>query len=406
MKILINHIDNTLNYGSAMMAINLIYRLNEKRLENFEIYCICDDYNFDRLKMGSMNGEIKQFYPIINNKLSIADKLKKYILGTHQSINEIAEKFDFLIVLGGDDLSETYKKGAILKGLVYRSINKKCKVILAGQSFGPFEGVIKLISGILFKRIIILSRDDNSYNFTKEIGVKETLRSRDLALLPLPEQDKFKNSIFEKFPLKNNGYITCVPSGLWRKYHHNLNEYIATWIRIIENLGTRFPDFEIVLMGHVLMPNHANDSIIINEILNVLEPDLKKRVVTIIEPMQPAEARAILGGSYLVLTGRMHAAVSTFFMNKPVISLAYSEKYSGVIGSGLGLNELIIDTRMKSWGRDSEIVPEVEKKVDYILKNYIPLVDKIKIKIEECSKMVNEQINFIIEKIGDSNPTK
>jgi len=397
-NILITHIENTLNYGSAMMALNLIHGITQKSKHELEIYCECDAYNLERLKEGSQVFDLKRIDPAPKD-LSFSDKVEKYILGNHSSIKNITTNFDVMIVLGGDDLSEVYKKGTVLKGSVYQSINKDCLVILASQSFGPFTGFTKWMTSRLFKDITIISRDDNSFLFTKnQLKIKNVMRSRDFALLPLPAQEKF-NEILQTLPNLQAPYITMVPSGLWKKYANSQKDYVQTWIGILKMLKKRFPTHQVVLLGHVLMPEKSNDLTIINAMIKKLSKEDKKGVVSITAHLQPAEARAILGKSDFVVTGRMHAAVSTFFMKKPAISLAYSEKYTGVIGKGLDLQDLIIDSRGRTWGIDSPIIEDVSQKIDYIQNEGKALTDKIAMKTKECQLLVNDQIDFILEKI-------
>ncbi|WP_200977128.1 polysaccharide pyruvyl transferase family protein [Echinicola sp. 20G] len=405
-KILITHVAATLNYGSAMMALNLISRIKPLIDKETEIYCECDDFNFERIKTGTGCDDLKQYQLKDQTNIPASQKFQKYFLGKDESISEITDNFDMLIVLGGDDLSEVYKKGAILKGSIYNAINKKCKVILAGQSFGPFSGTTKLITSRLYKNIPIISRDDNSYEFSKKIGIKKTVRSRDLALLPLPYQEEFGKEIRKKYPEIGTKYITLVSSGLWRKYHTDKEEYVQTWLGIIDLVKVKFPDHKIVLLGHVLAPLKSDDRVIINEIINHIGKDKLGNIIPITEILQPAEAREILGGSYMIITGRMHAAVSSFFMRKPAISLAYSEKYAGVIGRGLGLPETIIDCRNRPYGRDSIIIQELDKKINNVESVYDSLVSKIDEKVSECSKMVMDQVDFIVKEINELKTLK
>lgn len=368
-------------------------------LPNSEIYCECDDYHLDRLKVGTGIHDLKKFDALFNTKLTPITKVKRYIFGNDESIKKITDNFDFLIVLGGDDLSETYKKGALLKGSVYKSINKKCKVILAGQSFGPFFGSTRTMIRNFYKDISIITRDDNSFEFSKELGIKKLVKSRDLAMMPLPHQQEFAKIVEDYSDLHPNKYITMVPSGLWHKYTEDKEGYIDMWKQLIKNLTKRYPEFKFVILGHVLGPAKSDDRFVIKEIEKSMSSTERENLIFITETIQPAEARQILGGSFMVITGRMHAAVSTFFMRKPAISLAYSEKYAGVIGRGLELPDLIVESRNQTWGKQSPLLEEVDKKITYVEKNYKELTKKIDIKVAECTALVEDQINFIVSEI-------
>ena len=311
-KILITHITNTLNYGSAMMALNLISGLRKHFSEqDLEIYCECDDYHLTRLKVGTGDESLKKYLPPTEDTTSKLTKVNKYLFGKSKIIESISTQFSAMIVLGGDDLSETYMRGAVIKGLYYYHLNKKCKVILAGQSLGPFSGMYKLLASFVFRDIIIITRDDNSYSFTKnDLKVKNVLQSRDLALTTLSKQDTF-NNIVEQKDLENKKYIVIVPSGLAKQYTDDIVGYIQTWKKIVNKVIEKYPNYYIILLGNnVLSPEHVNDTVIINKIYD----DNNKHLIKLTEEIQPAEARAILGQSEFVITGRMHAAVSTLFM--------------------------------------------------------------------------------------------
>jgi len=45
----------------------------------------------------------------------------------------------------------------------------------------------------------------------------------------------------------------------------------------------------------------------------------------------------------------MHAAISTLVRGRPVVSLAYSRKYHGILGEYLGLKKYVLDVRQLTW---------------------------------------------------------
>ena len=163
-------------------------------------------------------------------------------------------------------------------------------------------------------------------------------------------------------------------------------------ISSLENLKGK----KIVLLPHVLLPQHVDDRIVITEIMENISEKYRNKIVAIYDDMLPSEAREILGNGLFTITGRMHAAVSTLFMRKPAISLSYSIKYSGVIGDGLDLNNLVIeckDSRLWQEGKVSQIVKE---KVEYVLNNYDDLVDKIDSNVREATNKTKEELENLI----------
>lgn len=70
------------------------------------------------------------------------------------------------------------------------------------------------------------------------------------------------------------------------------------------------------------------------------------------EPMTPNKARAVLANSYLNVSFRMHGAISSLMSGVPVIAIAYSPKYRGVISNGYNLPELVIEKMSKrNWSK-------------------------------------------------------
>jgi colanic acid/amylovoran biosynthesis protein len=99
----------------------------------------------------------------------------------------------------------------------------------------------------------------------------------------------------------------------------------------------------------------------------------------------------------------MHAAISTFQMLKPAISLSYSVKYRGVIGEGLGMNDLVIEAKGDDLWESGKIVDMVIDKVNYVLNNYDKLIERIKPAVEQSKKMALDQIKDIAEKLKNNN---
>lgn len=414
MKILITHVSNTFNYGTAMMAINLIYYLNQNYDEKLEFYTdIIKDNDLDRIKRSTgieniqkTNLEVELHnLPIkkgIDKILYMPVKLTKlFSIFNNFSINVI-KNFDVLIVLGGDDLSEYYSK-IILLGEFYKisKISKMRKVILVGQTIGPFYAWRKKLASTVLKDIDIYTRDTWTYRYLKQdLKVDNLFDSRDLAFMKLPRQDdeNIKKTI-SKYNLKQNEYITLVPSGLYKSYTESYEDYIEGWKKIIIKIlsNKKFSNKKIVLLSHVLKPKDVDDGKVINSLKLTFKD--KDNIVFVTEELLPDEARNILGNGILTITGRMHAAISTFQMNKPAISLSYSVKYKGVIGEGLNMNSLVIESANSDKWKSGSIVNEVINKIDYVMNNYDELNNKIRLNVKECEEKSMQQIIDICHKL-------
>ncbi|CDM67941.1 Hypothetical protein CM240_0776 [Clostridium bornimense] len=418
MKVLINRVYNTYNIGSAMMAINLIYYMynNEKEIEFYtdiddednlrrlRLSCCTDKIYMNNIKLSSKTIAEKVIDKLMNITIRKFDegkinflysrRLKKYA-------KAIEEQYTKVIILGGDDLSSEYP----LRGIMHQikmidSLSDNIKVILFGHTLGPFEGKKAAYIHKVLEKCMICPRDIVTYDYLKERLRKGNIElTADLAFLDLPNPgEKYRNN---KFIKGDCDYITLIPSGLYKYYTNDRNRYLEVWSNIVKSIlnNKELRKYKIIFMSHVTKPDSVSDILIIDDLIeklnSQLSEELKKRIVRICySEMLPYEARDILGGGYFTLTGRMHGAVSTFQMGKPAISIAYSNKYKGVIG-GLGFNDLIIDGKGEKLWRGNEIVDEVDKIIEKIILNYDIYLENINISVEKCKK----RILYCIKKI-------
>lgn len=401
MNIRIKHISNTYNYGSLMMATTLIKRLNEE-IDNIQIYIDAateDDLNRVKRETGINKIKKDNIGPGKNIAQRIINKIRR------EKLNLTLKKIEIVIIIGGDDISEYYGVQALENELnILKEESKTKKIILLGQTIGPFSENRGEMARKFLQNTQIYTRDDECFDYLNKLNFKNIKRGRDLAFLDLPMQDKRKN-ILSKYNLKSNEYITIVPSGLTKCYTNNSSDYINEQINIIKAIcnNKKIEDKKIVLLPHVLLPENVDDRLVINQIMNNIDITLKDRIIAIYDEMLPSEAREILGMGLFTITGRMHAAVSTFYMRKPTISLSYSVKYSGVIGHGLDMNKLVIESANDNMWKNGLISKLVNEKIEFIIDNYDELIEKIDLKVTDASKLTEKQLNCIIKDInGDS----
>ena len=160
---------------------------------------------------------------------------------------------------------------------------------------------------------------------------------------------------------------------------------------IIQEILKKYPNKYIVLLSHVFCKNSSDSSMI--EKINITNNNIK-----ITDILLPSEARTILGNAYLTITGRMHAALSTFQMGKPAISLSYSVKYKGVISDGLDLSDLVIEKDKEMWDK-FRVSSIINDKIEYIDENYIELKSKILKNVNSSKSMIEESITGLVKDI-------
>lgn len=394
MNIQIKHISNTFNYGSSMMAITLIDKLN-KELENLKIYVDAStNKDLERLKIETNSSNLIRDNILNRNNIlvRIINKLKRIW---------VEKSADVIIIIGGDDISEYYGVQALEKELNrLMNLSNKKTVILLGQTMGPFTEYRGELARKTLQNTKIYTRDDNCLKYLNELNFKNIHKGRDLAFVDLPNQSKAKH-IINKYNLNREEYIVIVPSGLTKCYTNDYTSYISQQVDIINRLLAKhsLSDKKIVLLPHVLLPEYVDDRIVIRDIMKRLDHDIYSRIVAIDDKMLPSEAREILANGMFTITGRMHAAVSTFYMRKPAISLSYSVKYAGVIGEGLDMNELVIESSDDKLWEEGKISELVNQKIDYILDNYNDLIDKIDKNVSKTSKIVEDELESLIKEL-------
>ncbi|SSC13672.1 conserved protein of unknown function [Mesotoga infera] len=413
MKILLNHIPNTLNYGSSMMAENLVYYLSKELGENTAFVCdsksdedlqrIKESTNIKELSVDRLAGtEIpgrSALSKLVNYRRFLVEKVRKY-----ENMGIVG-----MIVLGGDDLSEYYAGSRIALELVrLRVFSKYMRVFLAGQTVGPFSSWRVPLARRMLRDCIVYTRDTLTKHYLlKDLRLKKVYESRDLAWLDLPMQNdkNIEDSILAKYDLRPNEYIVLVPSGFAGQFTKNWARYNLRWLDIVNGLGTleSLAKKKIILLGHVVQSDINDDRNVIRHIVNQSEVSSRQRIIPIFDEMLPVEARMILGNGYFTITGRMHAAVSTSQMGKPAISLSYSVKYKGVLGEGLGMKDLIIEARGDDLWESGKIVILVMDKVEYVLSNYDSLVSRIRPAVEENKKLTMTQIEDIANKLKEKS---
>ena len=392
---------DTYSYGCMMMAENFIHHLN-KLLGNVSYYTDAYDEDIVRLSADTGSTSIHKISDLGYSGFNVERDKRRDIKNIFFSLTDarnlpaIFKKNSIknFVVLGGDVLSEYYsifgpiKNMMILNYLAKSGIN----IFIVGHTIGPFRSWrVPLMKNLLsHDNIHIYTRDMKTYAYLKDdMGLKNVVASADLAFLDLPKQS---GDMLIKYGLDENDYITVVPSSFWNLYSDDAESYADSWCDVVERLLKK-SDKKIVLLAHDVRPN-KDDRKMIDKIAERIKDE---RLVAIKDVLYPYQAREILGKGHLTITGRMHAAISTFKMRKPAISISYSVKYDGVIGTDLNMPELIIE---KEVFNSNSLGAAVEEKLDYVTDNYDRLIKEISDTVPDVEKKSAEQIEDVARKIG------
>ena len=185
------------------------------------------------------------------------------------------------------------------------------------------------------------------------LGLKNVGAMDDLAMLPLARQRESPVSqegmclCREGAAARPGEYITYCPSELIYRYTREASR--EKWMQfnlfLLVEVLSRYPDKKLLLLAHVLKPDHVDDRKAVRELQKLLESKYQGRVLKADSEQYPFEARALLQKSHFVIAARMHGAVSALQCGVPALTLSYSAKFWGVIGEGYGMRDYILDVR-------------------------------------------------------------
>jgi colanic acid/amylovoran biosynthesis protein len=221
----------------------------------------------------------------------------------------------------------------------------------------------------------------------------------------LPRQNE--EGLFEetagRWGIVPDQYISVIVSALWRHYCSERSTYLDFWRRLVLRLvhHAGFEGRQVCLVPHTVAEPHGDERVLIREVVEGLPAEVRSRVVPIDGVLGPTRTRLLLGHGLLTITGRMHAAVSTFQMGRSALSLSYSVKYGGVIGDSFGRQDLVLPCAKgqipdSDWS-DGSLAERILAKVDYILANRVRLEREIKEAVARQKELADESLRRVVE---------
>lgn len=390
MNIYIYNCSNTFNYGSMMMGENFINYFNEITGKTHNYYVETEDEkNIKRLKEST---SINEIYSVTMNSL-FKDSLNKYdyifsYMKLKKGTSEFISKIDLVVVLGGDDFTEDYGwKGPIVNAIKFNLLkNEGLKVIMLGQTIGPYHSFRKpVMKNLLGKIDKIYPRDPITYKYLEELGLNNISITDDLALLPLAKQESKE---------RTKEYITYCPSELIYRYSKTgeRQDWINFNLFMLDRIMKKYPNKKLVLLAHVLKPQHVDDRIISTELYNIIKGKYGDRVILENNEMFPYEVRNYIQQSLFTISSRMHPVISSIQCEIPIIALSYSSKYWGIIGERYELKDYILDVRYLTYSEMKERFLEL---IDRIEEEY----RQIQLKMEEKNKLAELNIMKTLKEI-------
>ncbi len=398
-KVMVQFFQSLDNYGTGMMGLVTLDRLQRALGEPITVECdffASTDMAEIQEELGVGEDRIKLKRYVRTGTYTMKDKLKKLV--HHARAGDVRGR-DMVIVLGGDDLSEYYSRDVWKTLVKLRLWASHAPIVLLGQTAGPFNlKRNRLATRALFPKFHMFPRDQWCTQYLHgEFGLRSSvIQSADLAFSDLPRQhDKaIEREVLTRYGLEPDGYVTLVASAMQKTGYYTKDEaaYLDNWRVIAETLlrSDAMAGRKICLLAHTFTDWYGHEPDYVDKLLALIGPALRDRVVPVRERVLQTRARFILGNGLLTITGRMHPAISTFQMGKPAISLSYSKKYEGIIGTMLGRSDLIIEANDPALWASGDVARLALERVDYVMANQDRLRTEIRGAVDRQKAIIDD----------------
>jgi len=238
-------------------------------------------------------------------------------------------------ISGGDSFADIYGDRRIFQDLLQKYMVHLARrpLVMAPQTMGPFKKFLwrTLAAGSIRRSTIVVTRDDRSTAFVRDMGIRrEMIEASDVALrLPFtPPSDSAETR--PQVGLNVSGLL--MGGGYTGKNMFGLKADYPVLIRNIAKGFLSHPsDCQLHLVGHVIPRTRGG-----------VEDDYQACLDlavefpgTIVAPAfeTPSEAKSYIAGMDFFMGARMHACIAAFSSGVPVVPMAYSRKFAGLFGS-------------------------------------------------------------------------
>ena len=255
---------------------------------------------------------------------------KRQLIGDDAEITALADA-DLVVDLSGDMLPEDYGVAVALSHfhpLLLSWILNVPYVALA-QSIGPFRYTSPLAAFLLRRAALVTCREARTLEHLNKLGLVDVEVTADTAFTLVAQE-------FPGLPLQQKPYrIGISLSGLAEDHHQgrSLLDDVA------QALSTVFDSVDAELLGipHVTGPKASKDDRIVLEKLQARGLDIH-----VLDDVRPSEMKHAVSTCDILVGARMHANIAALGSGVPVVALAYSHKFWGIM-SEFGQESFVLD---------------------------------------------------------------
>ena len=275
-------------------------------------------------------GEDHPLFVIDRRSLFTSARFLRAVRGLHAVVD----------IGGGDSFAEIYgpKRFAFQMMAKSQILASGVPLLLAPQTYGPFtRQPYRAFAGWgIRKAALVVARDPTSQRVAQEISGREVGLATDVAFRLPYTRSATRNA----FCAVNASGLLWTDAGVSAPRFPLAYDYRA---------ATRGTIAALLARGeHVCLFTHANSTVDPSDDDGAIADILAKefpQAERIPDFAHPSCAKSFISGAKLVVSARMHACIAAYSTGVPVAPLAYSRKFSGLLGETLGYGELIdVDT--------------------------------------------------------------
>jgi colanic acid/amylovoran biosynthesis protein len=209
-------------------------------------------------------------------------------------------------------------------------------VVKCSQAVGPFTGGLNRVAArfVLPRVEAVLTRGERTHEHARSLGLTNARRADDLAfLLHVPSGASRAVAELLEVAGVREPFVTVAPSAVVRQYCAKQGlDYIDMLARFVRHVRAHH-DLDVVIVPHSIRPgrpeSRMNDLPACVDLHDAVGDD--DRVHLVARNLPPAELRALIGRSEVLVTSRFHAMISALATNTPPLVVGWSHKYEEVL---------------------------------------------------------------------------
>jgi colanic acid/amylovoran biosynthesis protein len=331
-------------------------------------------------------------------------QIRKRMVIKNYWISRIAEADIVASMAGGDSFSDIYGLGRFiyvaLPQLLALLMGKK--LVLLPQTIGPFHGKFATYAAkfILKRANIIYSRDYDGIEVVRNLLGQRSDSScklrfcNDVGFVLDPVKSRNKGLDLSDQREKGIPVIGLNISGLLYMGGYTGNNMFGLkidykeFIRDLIDFMIKKKNAAVMLVPHVFGTHAESDAVVCEDVYASMKGQFDGRLLMARGEYNQNEIKYIIGLSDFFIGSRMHACIAALSQNVPTVSIAYSQKFVGVMQT-IGVEELVADPR------------KLEKEeILGIIDNAFDRRDILRRQLEQTMPRVRETVLNLFNEIG------